>query len=154
MKRGFIVPALLVVSIFMVLCVGMLSRQPMRNLGALQTHYQVQARQMALAGMEEIRLRLAGDVHQSTVANTTLSRGLPEAGGSEAVGSYVVTLDTSWVKKPYYVLRIESEGFFGSATRPRARYVLRCTLNGREKLDDDEPNPDYLTLLRWQESVP
>jgi hypothetical protein len=154
MRRGFLVPAMLVVSVFMVLCVGMLSRQPMRNLGAMQTHYQVQARQMALAGMEEIRVRLAGDRHQSTVANATMAREVPEAGSTEGIGSYVVTLDTTWNKQPYGVLRIESEGFYGPATRPKARYVLRATLDGRQELEEDKPNPAYLTLLRWQESVP
>lgn len=147
-------PALLVVALFMVLCVGMLSRQPMRNLGAMQTHYQVQARQVALAGMEEIRLRLAGDLHQSTATNTTFSRELSEAGSTKALGSYVVTLDATWSKAPFYVLRIESEGFYGPATRPTARYVLRATLDVREETAPGVPNPDYLKLLRWQESVP
>lgn len=152
MKRAFIVPALLVVSIFMVLCIGLLSRQPMRNLGAMQAQYQVQARQIALAGIEEARLRLCGDSLQ-TMTNTTFSRELSEAGGG-MVGSYLVNWDSSWSEAPYYVLRVESEGFYGSAVKPQARYVLRATLDVRKELAPDKPNPDYLSLLRWQESVP
>ncbi|MBS2038305.1 hypothetical protein JST97_25200 [bacterium] len=152
MRRAFIVPALLVVAIFMVLCVGLLSRQPMRNLGAMQSQYQVQARQVALAGIEEARLRLAGDSAQ-TLTNTTFSRDLSEAGGAP-VGSYLVNIDSSWCEEPFCVLRVESEGFYGAAIKPQARYVLRVTLDVRPELAPNKLNPDYLQLLRWQESVP
>ncbi|MFN8610958.1 MAG: hypothetical protein U0931_25680 [Vulcanimicrobiota bacterium] len=153
MKRAFIVPALLVISIFLVLCVGLLTRQPMRNLGSMQSQYQVQARQMALAGIEESRLRLAGDTLQ-TLTNTTFSSPVSQAGGGPPIGSYLVTFDSTWSDKPYYVMRVESEGFYGPATRPQARYVLRATVDVRQQLESGEVNPDYLKLLRWQESVP
>ena len=147
MRKAFIVPALLVVATFLVLCVGLLSRQPMRNLGAMQSLYQIQARQMSLAGIEEARLRLAGDIDQG-VTNTTFSSTV------ETVGAYVVSFDASWAGKPWYVLRVESEGFHGDPSKPVARYVLRATLDIRQELSPGRPNPDYLSLLRWQESVP
>lgn len=127
MRRGFVVPALLVVAIFMVLCVGMLSRQPMRNLGAMQTHYQVQAR----ARWPWPEWRKPDCAWAATC--TTFARELPAAASTEIIGSYVVTMDASWAEAPFHVLRIESEGFSGSATRPTARYVLRATLDVREK---------------------
>lgn len=147
MKRAFIVPAILIVATFMVLAIGLLTRQPLRNQAAFQNHYQQQARQMALAGLEEERLRLAGDV-EHTYGNTTLSRALDDTFGNP-VGSYIVTLDASWSTSPFHVLRVESEGFFGPATRPLARYVIRATVDIRPA-----PNPDFLAVVRWQESVP
>lgn len=147
MRRAFIVPAILIIATFMVLAIGLLTRQPLRNQAAFQNHYQQQARQMALAGLEEERLRLAGDV-EHTYGNTTLSRALDNTSG-QPVGSYTVTLDASWSVPPFHVLRVESEGFFGSATRPLARYVIRATVDVRPA-----PNPDFLSVLRWQESVP
>lgn len=153
MRRAFVVPALLVIATFMVLCVGLISRQPMRNLGAMQSLYQIQARQISLAGIEEARLRLAGDINQGAT-NTTFSRTVETAPGAAPLGTYVVSFDASWAVKPYYVLRVESEGFNGSPTKPLARYVLRATVDIRAELGPGKPNPKYLSLLRWQESVP
>ena len=152
-RRAFLIPALLVVSVFLVLCIGLLTRQPMRNLGAVQTLYQVQARQIALAGIEQARQRLVGDIDQSVV-NTTFSSSLQRVGSTESLGGFIVTLDATWAGPPYHVLRVESEGFYGNLVRPHSRYVLRATLDVRNELGPGVPNPSYLHLMRWQESVP
>jgi hypothetical protein len=152
-RRAFLVPALLVVSVFMVLCIGLLTRQPMRNLAAVQSLYQVQARQIALAGIEQARQRLASDFN-TTVSNTSFSDSVTSVGGSTALGSYLVTLDGTWSITPFYVVNVESEGFYGDPVRPLSRYVLRATLDVREEGSPGVPNPGYLRLLRWQESVP
>lgn len=153
MRRAFIIPALLVISVFMVLVIGLLTKQPLRNLGAMQTLYQIQARQVAVAGIEEARLRLAGDINQS-ISNTTLSFEVCEAGTTTPLGSYLVVLDASWAVAPFRVLRVESEGFFGPSVKPLARYVIRATLDARPLLSPGNRNPKYLHVLRWQESVP
>lgn len=153
MRKAFIVPALLVIATFMVLCIGLLTRQPFRNQGAFQNLYQAQARQLAVSGVEEARLRLAGDVNQA-LTSTTFSRLVSAASGGAPVGSYLVTLDATWVGPPYFVMRVESEGFLGSAVSPQARYVIQATVDVREEVSPGLPNPDYLQLYRWRESVP
>lgn len=147
-RRAFIIPALLLVAVFFVLCLGILSKQPIRNSGALQTLARQQARQIALSGIDQARLFLASEPSLSPL-NSDLT-GVVETPQSEFIGSYVVTLDYSWAGSPYRVVQVESEGILGTMASPQARYRLGVTLNIRNPLS----NPDYLMPLRWRESLP
>jgi len=147
-RLGFIVPALLLVAVFFVLCLGILSKQPIRNSGALQALARQQARQVALAGIDEARLWLATEPSLSPL-NTDFT-GQVEDPDSGLVGSYVVTLDYRWAGSPYGIVQVESEGILGTMASPQARYRLSVTVD----ITDPLGNPDYLKPLRWRESLP
>lgn len=147
-KQAFMVPALLLVAAFFVLCLGILSKQPIRNSGALQALARQQARQVALAGIDEARLWLATEPSLSPL-NADFTGQVVEA-QLGLVGSYVVTLDYRWAGPPYGVVQVESEGILGTMASPQARYRLGVTVDIR----DPASNPDYLKPLRWRESLP
>lgn len=153
-RRAFIVPALLMTSLFLIMVLGYMSRAPLQRLAAFQTVYQIQARQIALAGMEEARIRIVGDIHL-VPSTTTLQRDVKDPNSGAIIGSYLVTLDYSWSHAPWQVVQLESEGFLGPSLAPTARYVLRASID----LDPNNrsgpgANPNFYNLVRWRESVP
>ncbi len=61
MKRGFLIQSLLLIALLLVFCLGLLGRQPFAYSGAKQTSKMLQARQLAVAGMEDVRVKLERD---------------------------------------------------------------------------------------------
>ena len=151
--RGFLVAALLIIMVFFIVAIGILTKQPNRRLAAFQTHYQVQAREIALAGIDDARLRMLGNI-QHTTNNVTYDRVLSSPDGVE-VGVSHVRLDYSWRDPPYQVLLIESEGVLGDPVDPRAIYRVQATIDLKpEARTGGGDNPRLFQVIRWREAVP
>jgi type II secretory pathway component PulK len=93
-KRGFLIQSLLLIALLLVFCLGLLGRQPFAYSGAKQTSKMLQARQLAVAGMEDVRVKLERDYQTRQLGEVkTVSYVEDVVSGSELVGSYHVTIN-------------------------------------------------------------
>lgn len=138
-----------------------MSRQPLGQAGSKQYRLGLQAQQLALTGIEEMRVRLDRDYRWRDLGDTQAVSFLEQVldpVDSSLVGHYRIQLNQKWQEEPYQLLRLESEGMVGSADRPTARYVIKATLDirpfARPGSDQSVANPDFFQWVDWDEFVP
>ncbi len=154
-RQGFLIASLLLLMVFFVLAVGILTRQPLRRQAALQALYRLQARELALAGIEDARQRLMGDIHFVPNPLHHYSRTLQSPGAGQ-LGTVDVTLDYSWSGHPYRVLVISSEATLGP-TPPHhlAIYRIQATVDlSADSRTGSGPNAQLFEVIRWREPDP
>ena len=131
-KRGILlVTALMVTVVLLLIGMGLLGSQSSRYEAAKQSSYISQARQLALAGLEDARMKLELDINFP-----------PPPGPEQTAFSYSETLITTPYQGTYSVLVdmtyatdtasyivINSVGTVGSPTEPTAQYRLRAELD-------------------------
>lgn len=99
-KRGsLIVAAMLLFALLLTLGLGLMSSQAARMRGARAQNQAIQARALALAGWEDVRLKLGKDVLFPMAAETqdffSYSEDVYDSNG-DYVGNYVVIIDLRW----------------------------------------------------------
>ena len=153
MRRGYVVISLLLLSLLLVICLGLLLRQPMGYAQATARQDGLQARWLAEAGVDHVRVQFMNDGVAWRNHETAPVSYLEQV---EAVGHFRVTLDRRWEGPPYSLLRIESEGMVGSPSQPRARYVVEAVLDllPVQRNGSGNPNPDYFQWIEWNERLP
>lgn len=98
MRRGYLVVSLLLLSLLLVVCLGLLLRQPMGLAQANARQDSLQARWLAESGLEHLRVQLMNDpVHWNRGMAGPVSYLEPVTG----VGAFRVTLDRRWEGPPY-----------------------------------------------------
>ena len=158
-RRAFLIQALLLLVILLVLCLAVLGRQPYNYSSARQTLKLAQARALAQAGMEEVRVKLNKDLswrRLGEVGALTYLEEMRDPISGERVGAYRVTVNQEWSQPDFEILRLESEGMVGELERPEARLVISSLLDLRESARDGtgDPNPDFFRWLEWNERIP
>lgn len=112
-----------------------------------------QARQLALSGLHDARMKLSTNYR----FYTTLQQGqetysyleeLRAADGS-LWGAFEVTVDLEQIGKPYYLIVVRSVGIVGPPGRPKAVRTLQVELDASQRARDGSgtPNPDLLRVL-------
>lgn len=131
-RGGFLlILALLIAVLLLVATLGMLSRQSARYERAQLMADAAQARGLALAGLEEARMKLERDLlfpplSESTQELFTFSEVIEDTTG-ERVGAFTITLDFSQAEQ-YGILLITSTGEVGMPERVRGRRSVRAEL--------------------------
>ncbi len=157
MKRGFLIQALLLIALLLVFCLGLLGRQPLAYSGAKQTSKMLQARQLALAGVEDIRVKLERDYQTRQLGQVRSVNYVEDVfNGSETIGSYHVTVNQELQDTPFELLQIECEGLLGKDRQhPESRVVISTLFDLRkENRQGPGNNPNYFRFIEWNEKMP
>lgn len=158
-RRGYLVVSLLLLAVMLVVSLGMLLRQPLSYHRAGRRVESLQARGLAEAGLEHMRVQLMNDWRtwrQGQPEPMSFTEHVRDPVTGEVVGAYRVTLDRRWEKEIYRLLRVESEGLTGSLVQPRARFVIEAVLDLSEtdRAGGVAQNPDYFRFIERTERVP
>lgn len=151
MKRGSaLIVTLLMCALLLVAGGTLLAARAGTYRGVKASALSATARELAMAGLEETRVRLVHDYNFPPQA----AEDQPEyqvveqvlaPDGVEVAGYYMVRLEVSHKYDPYRFIEVESLGLVGSLTEPRARRLLRATLDLR---GDAASNPTFFRWLR------
>lgn len=146
-----IITVLLLLVILLVLCGAYLRSQVNYYKGARTNAWKAGARQLALSGLEDVRLKMLKDssfppTNLSTTRFTYVEKVLDEVG--QIVGSYRVTLRSDKSDKPFYLLFVQCEGRLGPTEAPIATHTLTalCDLSDKARDSSGLPNPRF---HRW-----
>lgn len=150
-KGSILIVCLLFLSLLLVLGMSFLASRAGDYRGARQSLQALEARGIALAGLEQTRLKLLKDFDFPPIAAVDqpayeIVETVYDPDGKEA-GTYMVTLVTDHVGPPYYMLEIQSVGFVGDPLEPSARRKLVAMLD----LRDPDTNPNYFKLTGVQD---
>lgn len=121
--RGFsLIVVLLLLAILLVLGIGFLGRGLGRYRTAQETAGASQARALAMAGIEQTRVKLDKDFDyppQSAIDQQVFSYSeeVRDVDGN-VVGSYLVTLDWRYAEEPFLLLIVRSQGRVGPPDAP------------------------------------
>lgn len=119
---------LLLLSLFFLLAIGLLSRQPWLRQASNSVLLESQARALALAGLDDARSKLIRD-YQFPQRRDLEQRYLVyrepilDLDGN-LVGSFRISIDHLYAGYPYLCYRLSSWGLWGEEARPRATYRI------------------------------
>ena len=148
-RRGFLlVLALMVTILIAVISLGLLGVRRGGYASSKAVLESAQARNLALAGMEDLRTKLSKDPFfptgigdeqtEFTYTETVMSVTQP----TQKVGSFQVTLDRSRREPPAKVLRLQSVGTAGELQAEAARFTIYAELDLRD-----------FSIKVWQEGI-
>lgn len=151
--------SLLLLAVLLVVSLGMLLHQPLSYHRAGRRVESLQARALAEAGLEHVRVQLMNDWRswrQAEPEPISFTEHVRDPVTGEVIGAYRVTLDRRWEKEIYKLLRVESEGLTGPLSQPRARFVIQAVLdlNETDRAGGTAANPDYFRFIERIERVP
>lgn len=158
-RRGFLAVVLPLLCVLLVLGLGYLSRVPAHYRSANSFALAEQARALAVAGLEDCRLKLLKDEPAFPPASQELQvftyvDDVKDTAGA-VVGSYSVTIDSRWRTPPWDVLRISSEGTLGPPDAPLAKFVIAAMLDTRTQARTGTgSNPQGYQWIEWNELLP
>lgn len=140
--RGFLlITSLLVCVVLLLIGMGLLGSQVSRMEAAKQSGYTAQARQLALAGLEDARLKMELDIEfppppgpGQHVFSYSENLAIPTAPGNDPVAaSYLVTVDmTHATTDPERYITVTAVGTVGPSIKPIAQYRLRGELDNHD----------------------
>lgn len=110
---------------------GMMSTQSARYRAANKTVQAAQALQLALSGLEDIRVKLERDdkFPGSAAEDQKVFNYVEDVSDlGKAVGSYEVQMDTSNDRPPWYVIKVTCTGVVGPKEKPVATRRIRAEL--------------------------
>jgi len=156
--RAFlIITVLLLLVILLVLCGAYLRSQVNYYRGARTTAWKAGARQLALSGLEDVRLKLLKDsafppTNLSTTRFTYVEKVFDDTGA--IVGTYRVTLRSDKSQKPLYLLYVQCEGRLGPPEAPIASHTLTalCDLSELARNASGLPNPRFRRWVQIRDS--
>lgn len=157
-RRAFlIITVLLLLVILLVLCGAYLRSQVNYYRGARTNAWKAGARQLALSGLEDVRLKLLKDrafppTNLSTTRFTYVEKVFDDTGA--IVGSYRVTLRSDKSQKPLYLLFVQCEGRLGPPEAPIASHTLTALCDLSEKARDASglDNPRFRRWVQYRDS--
>ena len=141
----------------LVLGMGFLSQREAQSRAAKMSLFQLQARALAEAGLEDARAKLSKRHSFPPLAgmqqrNFQYSETLSDTAGNP-VGVYLVEVDMSFADGPTWILKITSRGIHGTFDDPLAEYVLHAEMDVSEfdrvpiARSIYNPNPDRFKTL-------
>jgi len=138
-RRGVLyVSVLMLTTMLLVLGLAFLSGQGPEAQRGKDAEDAAQALELARAGLEDARIKLANDIEFPPVGVDQLVFSYTER--VEDLGSFRVHIDSSTRRRPHYVYSLVSEGFVGPSTRPRARARIQAWIDART-----------VEVVRWDE---
>lgn len=156
-RRGFLlITVLLLLIILLVLCGAYLRSQVNYYKGARNNSWKAGARQLALSGLEDVRLKLLKDqafppTDLSTTRFTYIEKVQDETGA--VVGSYRVTLRSDKSEKPLWILYVQCEGRLGPPEAPVATHTLTALFDlSVAPRDGSASNPRFRRWVQYRDS--
>jgi Tfp pilus assembly protein PilX len=149
-RSGFLlISTLLILTVLLVAGFGLLTSQEARYAAVGRSAEIAQARAMAMAGLEDCRLKIQNDASfppemgpGQTVFSYKESMPIPTV--PPTLANYQVLVDTSHAIPPYLVLVVTSIGSLGPDNRPTAQYSLKAEVDISEFIrGSSTPNPKY-----------
>lgn len=139
-KRGFLlITALLVCVILLLIGMGMLGSESSRYAAIRNSAFSSQARQLAVAGLEDARAKLEMDYAfppEPGPGQQAFSYSERLDISADLTGVYSVTIERTHAKDAAEVLLITSVGSLGPIAKPIAQYKLRAEFD----LSQSRPN--------------
>lgn len=124
-RRGIvIVLVLMVISTLFILSAGFLSKKNSEQKAVQLARQKIQAREVALSGVETVRVKLLNDSNfppanlNSNLDFFSYSEEILDLNGADEVGRYQVDCDRRWMSSPYSILRVTVTGQVGNDTNP------------------------------------
>lgn len=123
-RAAVLILVLLLSACLFVLSSSLLARRKGETKMTQMVNLSAQARELAYAGLESVRVRLLNDAFfPPSVLNEnqdffTFSESLPQLDGTGSAGRYQVHIDRRWIAPPYGLLRVISIGEIGGAANP------------------------------------
>ncbi|MCA9791563.1 MAG: hypothetical protein KC910_07195 [Candidatus Eremiobacteraeota bacterium] len=157
MKRGFLlVTVLLLCVVLLILGLTFLGKRAVQYRRASLAERSLTARGLAEAGMADALLKLQRDLHfpPINVDQSVFSYSEEMTENGRRVGSYTVTIDSTYRNPPFSILILYSEGQVGQdPNRPVAqrRFRAEFDLSAQRRDDDTQPNPYYYQLINFQD---
>ena len=151
-RRGFLLATVLLLSILLlVMGMGYIGGLVRQYQSTFQAALACQARGLARTGLEDARIKLvkdglfppAGAADQQIF---TYSENVTDLDGTTLIGSYTISIDTSFRAEPYAIIRVTSTGQTGPRSNPTAQNTISATLN----LSKTDP-AKYFRYLRWED---
>lgn len=158
-RRGAVlIAALLLSTLLMVLGMAYLGRRSDQMKGYFRAQESERALQLALAGLETVRVKLDRDPDYPPVQELgrkvfAYSEPVLDLDGVTRLGSYEVTLDGHYLIAPYQVLRVRVLGSLEVDGAVSARRVVLAEFDLAEKLRSNStlPNPRLMDLINFQD---
>jgi hypothetical protein len=155
-KQGFLlITVLLMVVLLLVLCFSFLRSQVGIYRAARSNLGKAVARQLALSGLEDVRLKLLKDsTFPPLNLNTTVFTYVENVRDETArqIGSYRITLRSDKMDQPFVMLYIQSEGRLGPPDAPTATHTISAmcdmSLQTRDATPVDNPAFRRLSQIR------
>jgi type II secretory pathway pseudopilin PulG len=151
-RGSAIIAVLLVSTLLLVLGMGLLSQKATAYEAASRDRMAAQARAVAQAGLVDCQLKFSKvrdfPPGRSSQAKTFVYGESLEDSAGKRIGSYLVTIDSTWATPPYSVIQVTSVGTVGDAEDPRARYQIFAELDMSRMLRND-PNANNPNFRKW-----
>lgn len=134
LRRAFlIVTALFVLSILLVLGMGLMNSQSARYRGAVHAQDTAQALELAQSGLDDVRSKLELDPNfppnpAEDQPTFNYAEDVIDSITTTAVGSFEVTVDTTYNKPPFNLVKVRVVGSVGPKEKPRAQRILTAEL--------------------------
>lgn len=157
-RRAFLLPlALLIAMLFGVIGGAFLYSQSVLYGGAVQVNGELMARSIAEVGVQDARCKLQRDIdfppagsEEQTEYSYTETFTDPLTGST--VGSYTVTVDSTYCDKPYYVALVRSTGSVAAGERNILKTVVaELDVSPKDRNNPAVDNSNYLQVLNWRE---
>ncbi len=146
-------------TLLLIIGMGFVAQRSLEYGSVSELQDKAQARQLAMAGIEDARVKLEKDPFFPQVGgfgqpDFTYSEELKDPSDSSLVGIYKVTIDVRLKEEPFRVVRILSAGYAGpDRANPLATYTIYAELDvatfDREKPGSE--NPKLFRFIDWRE---
>lgn len=154
-RGGVLIAVLLLLALLLIIGMALLGKESYHLQAAGQTAHSEAAYELAMAGLEEARVKLDKDIrfppHRDSEQPTfSYTEEVADVDGGPVVGRYEVTLDRRWEGPPYQVWRIRVVGTLGTLEDPLAQRTLTATLDVAP--DRGGPNPNFWNFIEVTDS--
>lgn len=156
-RRGFtLVASLFLLVVLLVLGLAFLGKRVAQYRGAVAVRAAARARAVALAGLEDARVKLEKDALFPPLGSEeqlyfSYTETLRDINGQPA-GTYTVTVDSRLDKWPYAVVRLTSVGTVGPVDDPQARRRLYAELDvSPTRRGTTVPNENFYRFINFQD---
>lgn len=158
-RAFFLVLALFMVTLISVMALAFLGGGPMNYRTSLTISLEQQARWLALAGIEDARLKLQKDPDFPPPMGDegiyySYAEQVSDVGGGAVVGSFEVTIDQSHAAAPYYLIILDCNGLVvrqGQLTKKSVRAEIDVSPKDRRVGHETDENPNYYRIVNWSE---
>ncbi|MEW6282898.1 MAG: hypothetical protein AB1758_30075 [Candidatus Eremiobacterota bacterium] len=155
--RAFLLVIVVLLSIvLLILGLGFLGKRSAQYAGSRYGVEAAQARAIALAGLEDARVKLSKDLRFPPPGavdqlSFTYTETFFDLDGTTPVGSCTVTVLTHHSGAPYRVLQVTSVGVVGPADEPSARRRITAELDISPTVRGGGavPNPGFFQWMNW-----
>jgi hypothetical protein len=124
--------------------------------GVLSAQFAI-AGAIAESGLEDARIKLEKDPSFPPVSadqpTYSYSEDVFDLDGATLLGSYTVSIDTTFNVAPYRIIKISSIGLAGPSDEPLAKKKIHAEFDMAQKRPDTAPtpNPNYFKFInRWE----